>query len=473
MSIRRSWTVAATILVSVSFGVVAATAPPAYAIGLLVLAFALAAVVMSPAALIVFVFVLKSVVDVFWFVQVPVGAGTLSPQAILSVIVPFVAVAVLLAKRQKFATELAAPLAVWVVSNVGAALLTGSPLAALDVFFRVCGGLVLIPLVPAVSDSLPLPRTIVRAFLGVIALTWLTVVAQPLGLIPYTSFDTGGISRATGFYYHPWDVARYLFVAVPLLLHMLADQGISSAERWVYRALLVFAVVVTFLTYLKMAWIVVLVQIAAWFLLQRRPRMAVAIVLLVAMVAAYPGAEVLGRAFYDLDKLTNEERQGEALSGRVSIWSVYLERYESASLVNQMVGSGFVPPAQTTARRQSHNEYLRVLVMNGILGVLAYMVFLGAISTFIWRSRVHFSQQGRTWYAGLGSATLCVFIAYALSGITSDTGSYPSFTWYLWILVGLLLAASRAGQDQPADASEPSGGARVVSTTVSGALSST
>jgi hypothetical protein len=452
--LRRSWQWLLTAGMSLGAGWLVAREAPSVAVAIIVATVATVALLFSPTAMLVVVFVVKAVIDMLWSVRVRVGPTNLSPQAFIAIIGPVLVLLSGLSRRATRWNPLLPAALVFVSANAVAALRTGDVMRALDGFFSTAGAMAFVIALPLLRDRLPSSRTLVTAFLAVQFLVLATVLAQPLGLLPYTSLDAPGIVRATGLYYHPWDVARYLFAVVPLTLLMLDEARPHRIARWALRVLFALALVVTFYTFLKMAWIVVVAEIALWYWLTDRRRLALAAVAVVVLAAAFPGGEIMGRAFYDLNRLTDAETQGQALSGRVFIWQTVAEHAATYGPVEWAIGEGFRPAVEQSLGLAVHNDYLRAVVMSGVSGLVALLYLLLSAARWASRIRVEMMRRGRAFEAGLASAAACMLAAYALSAFTSDTSTYPTFTWYVWIIMGLVIAGA-----QPAEAlaTEPVG----------------
>lgn len=424
------------VAVEVVVGAAAATNPwpvAGFAVALLTVVLLLS----SGRALFLTVFVVKPFIDMLWFAGWRAGDTTLNAQSVVSVCVFVVATVILVIRRVELPKGLFIAVATFMASNAVALLLTPSLPRAIDGAMSVVCALPLVFVVPTLVAELPAPKRLLRMFLVVVGIVYVTILLQPLGLLAYRSFDSGGIQRATGLYYHPWDVARYLVVAMPLLLVALADKSTFGAERWAYRALFLATVAVTYFTFLKMAWIAVLVEVLLWFVLTRQPRKALLIGALVVLIVAFPARDFVFTVFGDLGKLGSTETRGQALSGRVTIWEGYLAGLRDASPEELLIGQGFEPASMVKEGAMTHNDYLRVLVMNGIVGFVAYVALIVVAMRVLLQSvGVLSRKRGTEWRIGV--AVGCMFAAYLLMGVTADTSSYPSLTLYLWLLLGLV-----------------------------------
>ena len=425
----------------------AATRSPWVVVGLVVALSAVVLLLSSGTALFLTVFVAKPFIDMLWFASTSVGGVSVNAQSIVSIAVFGVGLLIIMVRRIELPNALFIPMALFAASNVIALLMTPSLTNGADSFIRIVCGFPLALVVPTLVTDLPAPRRLLQYFMAVIGVVYLTVLLQPLGVIPYTATDAGGIQRATGFYYHPWDIARYLVVALPLVLAIMEDRTSKPMLRWIYRGLFAATLLVTFFTYLKAAWIVILIEIVLWFFLTRRPLQGVLVLTVVAVVVAYPARDFVFAVFGDVARLADPLTSGQALSGRVSIWETYWGSLRQASTFHIIFGQGFDSAGLELSRKATHNDYLRLLVVNGVVGLLAYVALIvGALRLLARAVRVLRRRGGLEWRIGVGAQ--CMFAAYLLMGLTADPSSYPSITLYLWLLLGLVFGYAQLATAQ-------------------------
>lgn len=428
--------------VGVGVGLIVSAASAFVAAGAAVAVAAVLATVMSDRALFLTVLVGKAFVDMLWFASVSVGPLSLNPQSLLSVWVLVLSLSGLALRRIAIAERLALPMLAFVGVNVYAMLVTPSMADGLSMFLRVVSALPLVFIVPALVPQLGDPRTSLRLFIAVMGVVYASVLLQPLGVLPYTSYD-GNVARATGFYYHPWDVARYVAVATPLLLLMLSDFSLGALERLAYRVVIAMGVVVAFFTYLKMAWVVVSLEFAIWFVWVGRIRAFLLVIACAAVVLGVFSSSRVVEVVSDVPLLWTGGQQEQALSGRVHLWEEAWQDIEAMRPIEMLLGYGYEPPSVARTGFDVHNDYLRLVVMNGIMGLLTYSAVIAvALVSVLGALRRMRAAGNRDWL--LGVAVTCIFGAYLVMGITADVSTYPVMTTYLWLLTGLVLGLARS-----------------------------
>jgi putative inorganic carbon (HCO3(-)) transporter len=404
----------------------------------------------SARALVVTVFVAKPLIDMLWFAGVDIAGISVNASSVLSVVIVIAVLVFVAVHRVQVQRGLLAPMLAVLLMNVWALVMTPDMAYGVQYMIRVVCGFPLVFVVPVVIDQLPSAKRLLQAFFVVMAFVCLTVVLQPLGVLAYSSFDQG-YGRATGFYYHPWDVARYMVILIPLLLAMVDEPGrerlLGNLPYW---GLLAAGLMVTYFTFLKAAWLAVLFQMLLWLVFTGRRGLAFGCLVATIALVAFPLRAGFVSVFSDLWKLSDTATRGEALSGRVFLWGEYWGGLRNSGVGQILFGQGYMPKGWSTTGAAVHDDYLRLVVMTGVTGLLAYLALMFAAIAALGRSVALLAKRGGLeWRIGL--AVQCLLGAYFLMGITADPSSYPSLTIYLWLLIGLVIGYARlaAKESQP------------------------
>jgi len=166
------------------------------------------------------------------------------------------------------------------------------------------------------------------------------------------------------------------------------------------------------------------------------------ILIAVCIIAGFAGLEILGRTdpetprydfVYEMREVMHGNIRDEFGSARVYIWRNALEVFPN----NPIIGSGpdtFYNAFPSEAHgymgqdyQNAHNEYLQILICQGILGLLCYLVFLGGILPK--PIRAAFRNP-------LLVAALVAFVGYC--GQAFFNLSLPITSQLLWVLAGML-----------------------------------
>ncbi|MCL2018900.1 MAG: O-antigen ligase family protein [Oscillospiraceae bacterium] len=160
------------------------------------------------------------------------------------------------------------------------------------------------------------------------------------------------------------------------------------------------------------------------------------------IAVGFAGIEVLGRRgedawrpVYQAREMMHGSFQDDFGSGRIGIWKNGLEAFTE----NPVIGSGpdtfwEVYPAreeQLEATREkmdkAHNEYLQILVCQGILGLLFYLTFLGTLL---------YKVVPVTFKEPLLMAAAAGFTGYCIQAFFNI--SMPISSQMLWVLAGVM-----------------------------------
>ena len=167
------------------------------------------------------------------------------------------------------------------------------------------------------------------------------------------------------------------------------------------------------------------------------------ILIIACIVAGLLGVEILGRRELGAGfagRLISEAREvlhgnlrDEMGSGRIHIWKNALKAFPN----HPIIGSGpdtfrqaFPEEAQgfmNAGYDKAHNEYLQILVCQGILGLLSYLVFLAGVLI---------KSVSKAFRNPLVMAVLAAFVGYCVQAVFNI--SLPIASQMLWVFAGLL-----------------------------------
>ncbi|MGW4291828.1 O-antigen ligase family protein [Micromonospora chersina] len=266
-------------------------------------------------------------------------------------------------------------------------------------------------------------------------LAWLQVA----GVLPYSFyFELPGqkIGRASGGYYHPMSLGRLLMFAV-FLIYVLGDRlRVRAAVRYALIALFVATGVVSLHRFTIVCLAVIVVAFEArrlrgWRAGMTRRRLPLAVGAAVVVVAAVAGAlssaTIRNKAHVTLTEVGSlDVRSDTFMHGRGAIWNDVAEILHRSPLDVWLFGFGYEP-------WDMHNDWLRVLVIWGVVGVGLTIAVLVGLYRLI---RAQLSPAGRLPLAVL-YATLVLF------GLTQKPLAYPYFLWLFVFGAVLLISIDR------------------------------
>lgn len=228
------------------------------------------------------------------------------------------------------------------------------------------------------------------------------------------------------------------FVTSVLVLHT----GIGDLDRrWVRWSALILACGLA-ATLSRQSWVGALVAMAIVFIQARPGRLltGIVVVTVLAFLVPLPGtSETLGQYL-----LLSTDIQSESSGSRVAIWSEAIHHVEHDSLLG--LGPGLYQTLSTgSGILYAHNVILDALVELGLLGGIAFIVFVARLLVITWeRSR---------------ELVFLVLVAVVVSNMFDDTFYFPRNGFLIAALVGLAGAAIRkrapAAEGRAAEVEEP------------------
>ncbi len=367
----------------------------------------------------------KSIIDAFWEFKV----GPLSILSLQGVLVPVLFFDVL-KKRKQFPTSWLRLANIYFLA-MAFGLVWGfieKPFGAIEhVFLSVNAylGFFLIPMV--VTDQARLKKLLLAIMICGIFPILVSIYQFQTGVI-FQQRETVGLIRYVGFYHDAFPVRFYgLMTLMAVLIHTTIFKRNSLLLKIFMVLISMGAFFSIYLVFSKAAvgiiglWIVLL-------LLFSKSKLSQGFSLVIGMSVIFL---VFGDTFYDnLEQLFSKEigyDSGEVkdarytLAGRGYIWEGAWEFWTTRQTVFfQWMGDGLVRPV--------HNEFLRVLLANGIIGLILLVTFVFSMLKKVFK--IH--KNVRVF-------ALMFFGMYMIDCIGLVPGVYYYYNILVWGFIGLLL----------------------------------
>lgn len=257
-----------------------------------------------------------------------------------------------------------------------------------------------------------------------------------------------GLVRVYGTFVHPNPFGLYLVIITAVFLPLAFFRSRMGALS---RVILILAVPLLLATYARFAWVGALVVLICVGIM--RHRILLLVIPLLGLVALVPTVQA-----------RLEDPFGGSFADRVGIWEGIYEQWVgetkrdgtlSSSIASVLGGLG--PGAATLLTMEfregrtiaPHNDYIRVLVDYGVVGLLFYL----AIAVLMIQLGYQAYQRSRDQPAGaIALSFFALAVAYPIMSITSNiiTATYNQV--YFWALAGLCVSL-RARAREEADSS--------------------
>jgi putative inorganic carbon (HCO3(-)) transporter len=255
--------------------------------------------------------------------------------------------------------------------------------------------------------------------------------------------------RILGTFVHPNPFGFFLVIVLALFLVRFMTHGVK------HKAILLIgigtAAVLLVGTFARVAWagaMIVVFVIAAL----RRPILLLVLPLLVVFAIVFlPAigervADPLGGSF--ADRFTNlwpgVIREWRSATSDESVYLAALNRITGLGpgmgLVLGQRGYGASTPA--------HNDYLRILVEYGIFGLVNFVLLIGVLVIFAFRTW-QTARNGDPLVAVPSLTFLSLTLAFPIMSLTDNVFGYTVNQVYFWSLAGLTVAASHSAYRPP------------------------
>jgi len=250
-----------------------------------------------------------------------------------------------------------------------------------------------------------------------------------------STFSRMGAHRVYGTLVHPNPFALYLgfFLVITLLLFL-------AEKKMRYAALAVVLLIPFFATLSLTGIVMIVVSLMVVGMLKYRKHVVVGLIIIsVIILSVAPLQERLSKLI-DVN-LKQEIETGEvstSFSWRLYWWSLVWTKAKAkpvlgyglhtAELVDPREGEGMTVFAP-------HNDFLRVTLELGFLGLMAYVYLLAAIGIWIWRCYKQIEDDRNKNFA-LGILT--IYIAFITGSFASNFLTATVFQYYLWSSLGVL-----------------------------------
>jgi putative inorganic carbon (HCO3(-)) transporter len=235
-------------------------------------------------------------------------------------------------------------------------------------------------------------------------------------------------NRPEGTFGHPAALGSYLVILLTLLITLFYSIS-SRAVRTLFLGWAAAATAALALTLARTQWLGMVVSGSVLGLLKRWRVAMLAIALAVMLVLAVPLLR---------ERLTATHSVG----WRIDLWQAATTLAWPPTLrglglatspwhINQLLPKVEAPP---------HDDYLKVLMETGVLGIMAYGAWLLALVRHAWLAYRHAEQPAIAWRA---AGLLAIVAAGCIMSIADNYLGYTAVQWYLWALAALVPARGR------------------------------
>ena len=257
----------------------------------------------------------------------------------------------------------------------------------------------------------------------------------PMGIGSYSAITgqiwgevrmAAGLIRNVAVYHDAVAIRMYAFLTLTGIL--LFGQYVNTKK---YQKLLLIAYafvccIVIYKTYSKSAVLIFSTWIGLWSIFNKKYFGVLIVVLLVGINYAFENLffrETLQVFSKETAAWSGEIDKRFRFSGRIIYWEYLLMEWKHLSMFSKVFGGEL---------RNAHNEYLRVLFANGMIGLIVYIVMCIIIGVRVLNNAFKDPSP-------LNVMAIMVFAMLMIDNIGIQTGLYPVYQWQVWGIIGLSL----------------------------------
>lgn len=250
-----------------------------------------------------------------------------------------------------------------------------------------------------------------------------------------------GVSRINGTFQHPNPFGAYLFLVIVLAVALFPH--VSNRWRWGLGGVAVASAGILITTYTRGAWVATVIGLAIVGLLQSRRVLWLMGASILAAVLLVPS---VGSRLSDL----SQERTVYGAPGNSLVWRFQYWQQALALQDDPVFGIGLRGiELEDEDAAAAHNDYVRLYVETGIVGLLAYLwLFVALYREAIRTYRRAPPGVGR----GLAVAFLATLTGIVILSMAANVVSQLVILWYFAAVIVLALVAANLPPLSPREA---------------------
>lgn len=397
-----------------------------FSIGALLLFVYFVLAFIKPFEAILFAFSIKPVMDMSYHIEV---AG-LTLGRLMSVIIVFHFLACIFLSIKHWSTiRVRYFVVVWIVMTFISYAVTGleNIIMGLELLFRYMNFLLPFLAVPFVinrNENLFFKVLILASFFP-ITVSLLQIAGIPIGFHEKT---IAGLLRPRGFFHDIFTNRLYFLYGMVGSSYFLV-RGKKLSTKWLGGIFFILANICMLYMYSKSGYLIIAFFWLLIFIHLRIPHKKVIVPLtipLIILLLIFYADQFMAVYQKEINFLLGQEKVGRLFQGRVFGWIDAIKEWSNSGLAQQFFGQGDLALGM-------HNDFLRILFSNGLLGLFLYLVFL--LYIFVLLCLNYFKK--RTFEVALA---ITLFFVFILDSIGLVPTLYPAYNWMVWGIISYFIS---------------------------------
>ncbi len=333
--------------------------------------------------------------------------------------------------------------------SIGMAIDNDNVINAVNYFFRNFNFFMAMFLFPfIVRDAISFKKLLIFMLLAGIFPMLMGMYQFASGTIWEVRHTAYGLERNVGLYHDAFSFRGYGFQVLTAIILMLSY---FTPRKFILKVFLIaYAIIcciVIFNVYSKAAIVIAISWIFIWSLFNKNKSGAL-LAPMIGLIFYYFSGDVITQDVLQVFVKEIGAYQGTIdekyiLSGRTTIWEIVWQQWLDSDLISKFIGSWINFPA--------HNDLLRVLYTNGIIGLILYVVFIAYAGLMLYKKLL--KQRNSLTVMGI-----MVYVMWLVDVTGLPPSLYPAYSWYVWGFISLALIGVPGLDKQPARMVSNTGG---------------
>lgn len=248
-----------------------------------------------------------------------------------------------------------------------------------------------------------------------------------------------GYNRLNGTFPLPNGLAMYLIIVIPVFLSAW-ELWPGRRQRIILFIYILFSIIILLYTFTRTGWFAFAASLLVLVLFSRK-KVGIPIILGCLLLFGVMGFQ--GGLFNRFSDLAGSDYRSSSWYGRLLLWrAVTQPLFEQSPVLGHGLGS-FPLAADSTGLQSvygkdlpaAHNDYLRLLVETGVVGLSLYLMAIFSVLLEAWRL-IHKHPTAIEKAFAIGFLAVCAgqFVAYASENVVA----MPVIQFYFWALAGVI-----------------------------------
>jgi len=249
-----------------------------------------------------------------------------------------------------------------------------------------------------------------------------------------TIIDENITNRIFGTFAHPNLLAYYLTLPIALIIFLILSKDKYQLKNNLLYLLFIFSFAILLLTYTRGAWVVFLIVIFTLGIINYKK----------FLLGAFLGLILLYLVVSPLHTRVNnlfEYNPYSSIQWRINLWKDSLKFSQKELFAGYGLGTANKVILDNRGEKfgspDPHNDYLKILIENGILGLITYLfIIIALFINLLWGYLKSNSLFNKNFFLLLIGISLALYTMSFADNVLRNT----ALQWIFWILLGALFS---------------------------------